>query len=91
MGRDEIFALAQRHHQTGALDEAQRLYEQLLQADPTDDGALHFLGVLYSQRHQYEPALQLIQKSLCLKPGESFYQSNTAKIILDAKHTALDW
>ena len=74
--RDEVFTLAQRQHQSGRVDEAEHLYRQLLERDPNDDGALHFLGVLYSQRKQYEPAIKLINKSLCLKPAEAAYLSN---------------
>ena len=37
-------------HQTGRLDEAERLYRQVLQTAPDQAEALQFLGVLMAQR-----------------------------------------
>ncbi len=90
--RDEVFTLAQRQHQSGRVDEAEHLYRQLLERDPNDDGALHFLGVLYSQRKQYESAIKLINKSLCLKPAEAAYLSNQGNVLrLDEQYLGAHW
>jgi predicted O-linked N-acetylglucosamine transferase (SPINDLY family) len=56
------------HHEAGRLAEAERVYRQILAANPDDADALHLLGVLAFQVRQYEPAIQLISRSIQLNP-----------------------
>ena len=60
----ELFALALKHHQAGRLSEAERLYRQVLQADPRHADALHFLGVLAHQAGRNDVAADLIGKAI---------------------------
>jgi protein O-GlcNAc transferase len=63
-GVQEAFAAALRHHQAGRLSEAERLYRQILLADPQHADALHFLGVLAHQAGRNESAVDLIGKAI---------------------------
>jgi protein O-GlcNAc transferase len=63
-GVQEMFADALRHHQSGRLGEAERLYRQILLADSHHADALHFLGVLAHQAGGNESAVDLIGKAI---------------------------
>ena len=45
----EALALALRHHQAGNLPQAEQLYRQILQADPSHAESCHLLGMLALQ------------------------------------------
>ena len=55
---------AGQHHTAGRLPEAERIYKQILQADPNQPVALHLLGVISHQRGQNDVAIKFITKSL---------------------------
>jgi protein O-GlcNAc transferase len=59
-----MFGDAVRHHQAGRLNEAERLYREVLQADPRHADALHFLGVLAHQAGRNDVAVDLIDKAI---------------------------
>lgn len=63
-GPQEAFATAVRLHQSGRVAEAERLYRQILQADPRHCDALHMLGVLAMQVGQHPAAVQLISQAI---------------------------
>src|SRR5262245_31823061 len=53
----EVFAIAVQHHQAGRLDEAERIYRQILSVAPENAGALHLLGVVASQSGRHGVAV----------------------------------
>lgn len=63
-GVREAFVTAVGLHQSGRLAEAERLYRQILQADPRHPDALHMLGVLALQSGRHEAAVQLIRQAI---------------------------
>lgn len=63
-GVREAFAAAVGLHQSGRLAEAERLYRQILQAEPRHWDALHMLGVLAMQFGQHQAAVQLITQAI---------------------------
>ncbi len=56
------------HHNAGRLQEAERIYSQVLQSDPDHPDALHLLGVLSLQVGKLETAIDLIGRAATLSP-----------------------
>ena len=64
----ESIDLALQYHASGRLAEAESIYQQILQADPNQPVALHFLGVIAHQVGKHAAAVDLIAKALDIKP-----------------------
>jgi predicted O-linked N-acetylglucosamine transferase (SPINDLY family) len=60
--------LAVQHHKAGDLSKAKGIYRQILQADPNQPVALHFLGLIAHQLGKNEVSVNLITKAITIKP-----------------------
>ncbi len=69
-------ALAQQYVQTGHLDQARDLYQQLLQIQPDHPEVLHNLGLLYHRSGQPDLGIQLLTKASQLQPQTASIQYN---------------
>lgn len=56
-------------HGSGNLGDAEKLYRQLLDEDPGQADALHYLGVIYLQTGRFEDAVSLIRSAIDARPG----------------------
>lgn len=68
-------------HQTGRLAEAERLYRQLMAADPREPAAHHMLGVVRAQQGRNSEALELMGAALALKPDAPEILSNYGNVL----------
>jgi len=68
--RQSLLDTAMQHHAAGRLAEAEQAYRQMLDSDPTDPPALHFLGVIAHQRGDGDAAVDLIETALRHAPGD---------------------
>lgn len=68
-------------HQTGKLAEAERLYLQVMAAEPKESAAPHLLGVVRAQQGRNGEALELIGAALKLKPNAPEILSNYANVL----------
>jgi tetratricopeptide (TPR) repeat protein len=75
---DQAMRIALQNHQAGRLAEAERIYRQVLAQVPDHWDALHFLGVLAAQLGHNQAAVDLISRSLQLKPDCAEAYSNLA-------------
>ncbi len=76
----EALALALDHHLAGRLAEAQELYHRILDAEPDQPDALHFLGVLAGQVGEHALGLQLIGRALAQRPDAADMHANIANV-----------
>jgi tetratricopeptide (TPR) repeat protein len=81
----EALAGAIQAHQTGQWQQAEALYRQVLQAEPSNADALHLLGVLAYQAGQYQPALAYIGRALAVRPQAATFHSSLG-LVLHALH-----
>jgi tetratricopeptide (TPR) repeat protein len=55
---DDLIKSAIQHHQTGNLQQAENIYREILNLQPDNFNALHYIGVLYYQSGNYEFAVE---------------------------------
>lgn len=65
-------------HQAGRLDEAERIYRQVLQAQPEHAEALHLLGLIACQTGHDEAGAALIGRAILQQPAAAEYHNNYA-------------
>jgi tetratricopeptide (TPR) repeat protein len=66
-------------HQTGRLETAARLYQQILVQEQENSDALHLLGVLRHQQGNHSAAVELIRRAISLRPNTPAYHANLAE------------
>ncbi|MGA3068558.1 MAG: tetratricopeptide repeat protein [Tepidisphaeraceae bacterium] len=65
----QTFVAALRHHQAGQLQEAERLYRQVLAWQPEHVGALNYLGVIADAVGKRDIAVELIRRAISIHPN----------------------
>jgi protein O-GlcNAc transferase len=80
---DQDFAQAVAHHQAGRLAEAERLYRQVVSANPNHVAALHRLGVVAHQLGRPD-APDLLARAVALKP-DAAEAHNDLGVVLGAR------
>lgn len=71
-----LFAQGIASHQSGDLDKARLLYQQILGLMPAQPDALHMLGVAEFQRQNFAEAARLIGKASALQPASDLVHFN---------------
>jgi hypothetical protein len=84
----EVFTLAVQFHQKGNLAQAEPLYRQILQADPSHPDALHMLGMLAQQTGHPDAALALIRRALAVNPDNADAQNSLGTLLKDQDQLA---
>lgn len=80
----EALRLAIAHHQAGRLQQAEAIYRQILQIQPTHPDALHLLGVIALQVGQHDVACELIGKALEIFPNSADFLGNLGEALRGA-------
>jgi Flp pilus assembly protein TadD len=64
------------HHQAGRLEEAEAIYQSILQEYPQHPGALHLLGVIAHQVGKHDIAVNLIESAIKINPNVPDFYNN---------------
>ena len=72
----ETLEAALGHHQAGELDQAERLYREILRIDSGNADSLHLLGVVAHQRDQNDVAVGFINRAIQADRSIPLYHSN---------------
>jgi len=78
---NQTLAAAVTHHRAGRLDDAERIYRQVLAVVPNQPHALYLLGTLKGQRGQSDAAVELIGRAISLAPERALYHSNLGECL----------
>jgi len=76
----QYLQIAFAQHRAGRLDEAERLYRQVLQTEPKHAEALHLMGVLAGDRGDYAAAIELIGQAIRINASSHSYHANLGQI-----------
>jgi protein O-GlcNAc transferase len=76
-----VLSQAIAFHQTGKLADAERLYLQLMVAEPREPTAHHMLGVVRAQQGRNSEALELMSAALALRPNAPEILSNYGNVL----------
>jgi predicted TPR repeat methyltransferase len=78
----DYLQIALEHHRAGRLTRAQRGYRAILNANPDDAEAAHWLGILFLQAGRADDALPLIEQSVAAVPCDPAYVHNLGQCYL---------
>jgi predicted TPR repeat methyltransferase len=81
VGRASLLEAALTAHRAAQLEEAEASYLELLNLDPADPDALHFLGLLRFHKRQPAEAEQLIRRSLTHAPRNPHAWNNLGNVL----------
>jgi predicted O-linked N-acetylglucosamine transferase (SPINDLY family) len=71
-----VFARAQASERAGELDQAARLYEQIVRGDPQHASAWHQLGMVWQRQDRVALAAECLSRAVSLEPENPTYQSD---------------
>ncbi len=74
----DLLTAAMGHHRAERLDAAEKIYRDILEADPKQIDALHYLGVLANQRGDHTRAVTLIGQAIALNGQAAHFHNNIA-------------
>ena len=80
----DALALALQIHRRGHLVEAETLYRKILDVAPDYADARHFFGVLMHQSGDSDAAVEMINQSIALNPGQPNYYNNLGNVLVEA-------
>jgi protein O-GlcNAc transferase len=82
----QALALGLQHHKEGRLPEAEKIYRQILQSEPTQPSALHLLGMIAFQMGKNDAAADLINSAITHKPDYAEAHSNLGMVNYELGH-----
>ena len=77
---DQALQMAVQKHQSGQLEVAKQMYQQVLKVQPTNADALHLLGVLLAQQDNNEAAVQILEQVVQANPNSALFNANLANV-----------
>jgi tetratricopeptide (TPR) repeat protein len=78
---EETLTAARQHHQAGRLHEARQLYQQILQADPSQAQVWYLLGALWASLAQPEEAIASFRQALRHQPEHVHAQNHLGTVL----------
>jgi len=80
MSAAQVFDIATERHRAGQLQEAERLYRQVLGEDPNHTHAMYLLSVLSMSAGKLDEAARLLERAIERSPDNPAFHSNLGEI-----------
>ena len=80
-----VFSQAVRLHNQGQLENAEKLYQQLLDSDYRTDSVLCNLALILCKRRDFDQASELLVEALEINPVNTAVLNNLGRAVLDLK------
>jgi len=77
----DLLANAIQHHRADRLQEAVKLYDTILQADPKHSDAWHLLGSIAHQLGKHDQAVDFIGKAIAISPRTPLFHYNLGLVL----------
>lgn len=84
MNIDEAVRIAIENLQSGNLQDAELIFCEILKLQPTNVNALHFRGLIFYKRKEYDSAIIYINKALHYQPNYAYAHHNLGIILQDS-------
>jgi protein O-GlcNAc transferase len=81
----QLFEQGVAAHHAGRLDQAEKLYRQVLRADAASFPALHMLGFLKAQEGRYDDAITFLNKAIRKNPADQAALAHYAHALMAAQ------
>ena len=75
------FQEAFKLHKNGSLQEAKKIYEEILEEAPNDFNCLHHLGIIAKNNKEYLSAFDLISKAITINPNNTAAHFNLGNVL----------
>ncbi len=72
VSKPDIYQQALRLHREGKLEQAEKIYRDILTSEPEHAGSLHFLGVILLHRKEIGQAILFLEQAITLAPKAAF-------------------
>lgn len=80
---EQALATAIKNHQSGNLQQAEKIYEEILSINPNHAETLHAQAIMACQRGQHAAAITLFQKAIHENPTKAVYHYNLGNALKD--------
>jgi predicted TPR repeat methyltransferase len=80
----EALSLGIEFHRRGWLEPAERVYRAVLEHDPTEPNALHYLGVLHHQSGRNDDAIELLRAAIAHRPDWFDAHNNLGNVLQES-------
>lgn len=78
----DMFKKAMQFQQAGQLEQAEKLYDEILRAQPRQSDVIQLKGLIAFQRRCYEEAVGLIRRAIDISPHVPQYHCNLAQVLI---------
>ena len=75
------FQEAFKLHQNGSLQDAKKIYEEILEETPNDFNCLHHLGLIAKNNKEYQSAFELLSQAININPNNAAVHFNLANTL----------
>src|ERR1700722_5419007 len=75
------------HHQAGRLGEAEGIYRQVLEVEPKQPQAVHYLGMVLAQRGDLVGASELLGRAATLLPLDALVRRHWGNVLRATRRT----